>query len=369
MFKLVSAEVYLRNITLKKPFEVTFWKIEKRPLIFIKLTDSLWNTWRWECAHLQYPIFTHEDHQTCIHVLKNLIFPNLLNKEMYDPLQDTWILLDWIKGHQITKYWLEMALVDLLAFRGWKQVCEFIGWWALTRAEYSITIPFWSDDELLDSTASAISRWIKLIKLKAKDRGIVWRLELFRESYPDVMVWLDFNAALYAFDSDAKYIMDAVQALWVDTVEQPFVYGNITDTILLNKEYKFDVAYDEWVCGIPEFSSALSLWAISRLNIKPWRVWWVRSVLELNSIASKNRIGCWCGWMLETPLWVNFLLHMNTLSSFVHPLDCMDYLEFYETNVLEIVTKIEVNSWLVLWNPSWLLVNEDFIRSVSTRVY
>jgi O-succinylbenzoate synthase len=122
----------IENITLRRldmplqsHFETSFGRVYSRECILLEV-NSQGLTGLGECVADRDPGYAYETSGTAWHIYQDFILPAVIGQDIQDAA-DLHERLGDIKGHQMAKAGLEMAIWDLLGKRSGKPLYELLG--------------------------------------------------------------------------------------------------------------------------------------------------------------------------------------------------------------------------------------------------
>ena len=111
--KVRELSLYLINMKLIRPFVTSFGRTYERPCILVKVRSDDEEGWG-EVVANKGPWYSYETTYTAWHIITEFIVPLILGKELKRP-NDVIRLLSPIRGHNMAKAGVEMAIWDLYA--------------------------------------------------------------------------------------------------------------------------------------------------------------------------------------------------------------------------------------------------------------
>src|ERR1700685_3038727 len=105
--RLTLREIHLR---LRFPFETSFGKTELRRILLVEADVDGISAWG-ECTAGENPFYSYETAETAWLILRDYLWPLVRGKEI-GSAADAWEMLGRVRGHNMAKAALEIALWD-----------------------------------------------------------------------------------------------------------------------------------------------------------------------------------------------------------------------------------------------------------------
>ena len=109
----------------KHPFQTSFTKFENRDALLVKVYSEGLVGWG-ECKAFYGPFYNPEDNGTVLHILRDLIIPQILHTKVEGP-EAFMRQFSYIKGNRLAKAAIENALWELLRQRSGKSLKTLLG--------------------------------------------------------------------------------------------------------------------------------------------------------------------------------------------------------------------------------------------------
>ncbi|HDH07020.1 MAG TPA: o-succinylbenzoate synthase, partial [Thermoproteales archaeon] len=183
--ELRRLEVYRVKMKLKNPFETSFGKTVYRYALIIRLIGEGGEEGWGEVVADRTPSYSYETVNTAEHIIRDFIAP-VLDKveEPEDIIRET----NWIRGHNMAKAGVEMALWDLKAKLESKPLSELIGG-IRNKILSGVSIGIQENiEKLLKRVEFFISTGYKRIKIKIKPGWDIKPVKELRKEYPDILL-------------------------------------------------------------------------------------------------------------------------------------------------------------------------------------
>ena len=323
------AELMIVRLPLVSPFETSFGLTRVKEAILIRIESDGMEAYG-ECVAEPSPYYSYEYNRQAWDVLQSYLLPSLAGREMHSP-SDFGPLTRRVRGHNMAKACLEMAIWDMFARKARKPLSKLIGG-RKSRIECGISIGIQkTPDALLRAISESIDAGYRRIKIKIRPG---WDMEILgrvRKSFPDVPLQVDANAAYGTSDFGKLHKLDRFGLLMI---EQPLDYDDLYRHSLLQRRLSTPICLDESIKG-PESVNLMSKLGSGKIvNIKAGRVGGLSSSLEVHDVARKSGIPVWIGGMLETGIGRAFNVALNTLPNVTFPGDTSPSSRYFSRDII-----------------------------------
>jgi O-succinylbenzoate synthase len=328
--RIAAAELFLIRLPLVRPFETSFGRIDARELVLVRVDDASGGSGWGECVAEADPFYSPETTVTAWHVLARYLIPDVLNAEV--SAADCGSRWRRVRGHQMAKASLEMALWDLEARLAGRPLCEMLG--AAARpiaAGVSIGIDA-SIAALLDRVAEERAAGYRRVKIKIKPGWDVAPVEAIRARFGGLALMVDANAAYTPGDAAHLAALDAFDLMMI---EQPLEYDDLLHHAQLQARLRTPICLDESIHSPAMASDALDLGACRIINIKPGRLGGHGPSRAVHDLARARGVPVWHGGMLETGIGRAHNLHLSTLPGFTLPGDVAASRRYFVPDLIE----------------------------------
>lgn len=326
--KIESIILHHISMPLVAPFETSFGREVNRECVIITL-QSEGLTGYGECVATRDPGYNYETTGTAWHILKDFVAPLILGRDVRDA-DDFQKRVEGIRGHQLAKAGVEMAMWDLLGKRDGKSLMEMFGG-ARDKVEVGVSIGIQeSAQALVRTVASYLDQGYRRVKIKIKPGREVDETSAVRRAYPDLRLQVDANSA---FTLESAGVLKAIDDLDLLLIEQPLHEDDIWDHRKLQAEFKTPICLDESVVTPRHARYALEMEACRIINIKPARVGGLSQGIAIHDYCRERGVPVWCGGMLETGVGRASNLAIASLPGFVLPGDISASDRYYERDI------------------------------------
>jgi len=331
----------------KSPFETSFGRTVERHCVLVKVEER-WGEVGWgESPVEDGPWYSYETVATALYVQREFLAPQLLEAGGVESPQGFLKLVERVRGHNMAKAGLEMALWDLKAKLEGKPLYKLLGG-VRSRVECGVSVGVIGDREaLLKSVEAFLERGYKRVKIKIKPGWDVEPVKAIREAFGDVPLQVDANAAYTLADAPTFEKLDGYGLLMI---EQPLHYDDLYDHAALQARLKTPICLDESVKSAYDAKAALALGSCRVINIKPARVGGLSVAKEIHDLAASRNVPVWIGGMLETGVGRGHLVAAATLPNVLYPSDIGESSRYWDEDVVE---------------PPWTLERDGTIEAPS----
>lgn len=320
--------LYHLRMPLVSPFETSFGREVDRECVLIALNaEGL--TGYGECVATRDPGYNYETAGTAWHILKDFVASLLLGQDVIDAA-DFQRRVGGIRGHQLAKAGVEMALWDLLGKRDGKSLKEMFGG-VRDKVEVGVSIGIQeSASALVRSAEEYVAQGYNRLKIKIKPGRDVEDASAVRKAFPDIRLQVDANSAYSLETAGTLKPLDDLDLL---LIEQPLFEDDIWDHRKLQMQLKTPVCLDESVVSPRHARYAIEMEACRIINIKPGRVGGLSQGIEIHNMCRAQGMPVWCGGMLETGVGRASNLAIASLPGFTLPGDISASDRYYRYDI------------------------------------
>ncbi len=324
------ARLRLIALPLVSPFTTSFGtQTERRALLVELFADGLRGLG--ESAAGADPGYSYATWATDAEALRRHILPSILGQPAAD-LEGQASRWRWVRGHNMAKAAVEMALLDLAGQASGQSLQRILGG-TKQRIPCGVSIGI---QESLERTLTVIEGYLEQgyqrIKLKCKPGYDLQLARAVRERFPETPVMLDANSAYRLEDAPRLAQLDEFNLMMI---EQPLAHDDLIDHAALQAQLKTPICLDESVESLADLRAAFALGSGRILNIKPGRVGGSFSSRQLQEACSQQGWPAWCGGMLETGIGRAANLAVASLPGFTLPGDTSASDRYFHRDVLE----------------------------------
>jgi O-succinylbenzoate synthase len=282
------------------------------------------------------PRYSYETVQTAWHVIGDFLAPKLRGREFRAPGPVS-ELFSFVRGHNMAKAGLEMAVLDLFGKAEKKPLWRILdGELRELPAGVSLGIEDRVEDLLL-RIEKALAEGYRRIKIKIRPRWDVKVLAAIRKRFPGIPLMVDANGAYRLSDLEHLKRLDDFGLMMI---EQPLEHDDYVDHAKLQAQLQTDICLDESIRSYDDARRALELGACRVINIKPARVGGPFNARMIQSLARAHKVPVWCGGLLETGIGRAHNIAVASLPGFTLPGDISASRRYYKEDVIDPPVKV-----------------------------
>jgi o-succinylbenzoate synthase len=326
--KLEAITLYHISMPLVAPFETSFGVTTERECILVSIQSEGLTGWG-ECAVDRDPGYCYETTGTAWHILKDFIVPRLLGQYVTDAI-DFQQRVESIRGHNLAKAGVEMALWDLLGKRQGKSLREMLGG-QRARVEVGVSVGLQdSPKALVELVEKYLAAGYGRIKIKIKPGRDVGDAKAVRQAFPYISLQVDANSA---YTLESCQVLRPLDRLKLLLIEQPLNEDDLWNHSKLQKQFHTPICLDESILSLLHARSALEMEACKIINIKPGRVGGLSQAVAIHDLCRAQNVPVWCGGMLETGIGRSSNLALASLPGFTLPGDISASDRYYTEDI------------------------------------
>ncbi|HET8647228.1 MAG TPA: o-succinylbenzoate synthase, partial [Vicinamibacteria bacterium] len=322
--------VRLLALPLRRPFQTSFGRTTRKEFLLVTV-QAQGLAGHGECVADVRPDYLPETNQTAVHVLRDFLVPAALALDLARA-EDMAAAFTGVRGHEMAKAALEMAVFELFARRAGLPLWRLLG-------GSGGAIPAGVSIGLQDDTAALLARveeevaaGYRRVKIKiepGRDRALV---EAVRARWPSLPLMVDANSAYTLADADHLATLDG-QGLMM--IEQPLGHDDMVDHAVLQRRLRTPLCLDESVRCAEDARKALEMGACRIVNVKAGRVGGFAQSRALAEVCRARGAPAWCGGMLESGIGRLANVHLQTLPGFTLPGDTSASLRTFAEDLVE----------------------------------
>jgi O-succinylbenzoate synthase len=323
-------ELFLCRLPLVHFFETSFGRSYDRTFVLIRVQGGGHEGWGESVAEAN-PYYSSETTETVWHIIQGFIAPLIVGKTFEHP-RDVYPALKRIRGHNMAKAGVEMAIWDLYARIQGQPLSKILGG-TRDRIASGVSIGIQDSlDQLMEKIEKELAAGYQRIKIKIKPGWDIAAVERVRARFGNIPLQVDANAAYSLEDSALLARLDPFDLL---LIEQPLDYDDVMDHAVLQRQIKTPVCLDESIHTVRIARDAIEAKACKIINIKPGRVGGHQPSIELHDLCAANDIPVWHGGMLESGIGRAHNIHLASLSNFRLPGDIAASKRYYQPDLIE----------------------------------
>jgi o-succinylbenzoate synthase len=326
--KVDSISLYHLRMSLKTPFETSFGRIFQRECVLVEVSGEGLVGWG-ECTADRDPGYSYETTGTNWYILKEFLAPALL--ESGAPVESFRTHAALVRGHNMAKSGIEMALWDLAGKAGGKSLRELLGG-VHQKVQVGVSVGLQSSpDRLVERVADYLNQGYRRVKIKIKPGRDVEDTRQVRLAFPDLRLQVDANSAYTIENAEALRPLDDMNLL---LIEQPLAEDDLWDHRLLQSKLSTPICLDESITSTRSARQALEMQSCKVINIKTGRVGGLTEAASIHDHCRAKDIPVWCGGMLETGVGRAANLALASLPGFILPGDISATDRYYEEDII-----------------------------------
>lgn len=293
-------EIELRRVTLPllRPFEAAHASERERDLLLVRVRTDAGEGWG-ECGALAAPTYTSEYVDGAHAVMREHLAPRVIAAGTVGA-EDVAAVLGPVKGHQMAKAALEMAVLDAELRTQNRSLGARLGATADrvpcgVAAGIAPSIP-----ALLDEVDSYVAHGYRRVKLKIRPGWDLAPVAAVRERFgPDLILQADANGAYNERDAGRLRALDPYD---LACLEQPLPQDELLAIAQVARQIQTPICLDESIVSVSTARDAIELGACRVICLKPSRVGGYLEALRIHDLCQEHGVGLWVGGMLESGL-------------------------------------------------------------------
>ena len=354
------------RMPLVSHFETSFGRIFDRESILITIyAEGL--VGYGECVADKDPGYAYETVGTAWHILKDFILPAIHGKDLKNA-DGFCAQVANIKGHEMAKAGVEMAIWDLLGKKEQKSLQSLLGG-TKPKVKVGVSVGLQdSPDDLIQAIDGYLAEGYSRVKLKIKPGRDVGDVAAARKAYPDLKLQVDANSAYTLESAQAIQPLDDLGLL---LIEQPLAEDDLWDHHILQKKFETPLCLDESIISVRHTRQAIEMEACRIVNIKAGRVGGLREALAIHDLCYTADVPVWCGGMLETGVGRASNLALASLPNFLLHGDISATDRYYAQDITNERFSLNADSTIDVPTAPGLgiTINEKAVKKFMLREY
>jgi O-succinylbenzoate synthase len=352
------------RMPLVSHFETSFGRIYDRDSILITVyAEGL--VGYGECVADRDPGYACETSGTAWHILNDFILPAIIGQEVPTPA-DFRRRVAHIKGHQMAKAGVELAMWDLLGKAEQKSLQSLLGG-GKPRVAVGVSVGLQDDiPALLDAVDGYLAAGYGRIKLKIKPGRDIGDVSAVRKAHPEVLLQVDANSAYTLKTADTLRPLDDLGLL---LIEQPLAEDDLWDHHLLQQNFNTPLCLDESIISARHARQAIEMEACRIINIKAGRVGGLSEAVKIHDLCAEREMPVWCGGMLETGVGRAANLALASLPNFRLPGDISASDRYYARDITHERFQLNTDSTITVPTAPGLgiTIDKDALKAFALR--
>jgi O-succinylbenzoate synthase len=341
MLRLQSVELMWLDLHLRQPHRAAHGTEAARPVVLVRVVTPEAEGWG-ECAALGSPTYRSEHAAGAWLVLRDHLVPRLVDDDRWrkaiegqerapgaDPDRAgngktvhpaRWrdleaqaaaravgqVLAD-VRGHQMAKAALEMAVLDAVLRASGRSLAEATGvevaavpaGAVVGLARVDEDGPVAAIDRLVAEAEAAVGAGFRRLRVKIQPGWDVEPLRALRAAFPGLLLQADANGA---YQRGSAEELAALDPLGLGCLEQPLAADDLVGHSLLARRLATPLCLDETIQSPADVETVARLEAAAVACLKPPCLGGVDQALAAIAACQAAGMAAWCGGMLQTAL-------------------------------------------------------------------
>jgi O-succinylbenzoate synthase len=262
-------------------------------------------------------------------VIRRHLLPRLLGSEV--AAVGVGELLGPVRGHQMAKAALEMAVLDAELRADDRRLADLLG---ATRDRVPCGVSVGIHDSiatLLEAVSSYLDAGYLRVKMKIEPGWDVEPVAAVRDHFgDDLSLQVDANSAYSLDDWPQLQQLDAFDLL---LIEQPLPDDDLIGHAELARKLSTPICLDESITSARAAANAIALGACAIVNVKAGRVGGYLEARRIHDLCMGQGVAVWCGGMLETGIGRAANIALSALPGFTLPGDTSASARYFHRDV------------------------------------
>jgi O-succinylbenzoate synthase len=347
-------DLYHLRMPLKSAFETSFGRIHTRDCVLVE-ANAEGLVGFGECPADRDPGYSYETVGTAWHILQEFLVPAVLGQEL-SSAADLQNKMAFVRGHQMAKAGLEMALWDLLGKSRGLSLRTLLGG-VHDRVEVGVSVGLQeSPSSLVKVIQGYLTTGYRRVKIKIKPGRDVGDAAAVRQAFPGLRLQVDANSAYTLQNASTLTPLDDLDLL---LIEQPLAEDDLWDHHYLQSLFHTPICLDESITSPRLARQALEMKACRVINIKAGRVGGLSQAVQIHDLCRSRGIPVWCGGMLETGVGRASNLALASMPGFTLPGDISATDRYYDQDITQEIFTLNPDSTIDVPNGLGLGVTVD----------
>jgi o-succinylbenzoate synthase len=346
---LVQQSVSIKSIVLHRvrvPFLEAFRisngvVAEKDSILIEARTEANLVGWG-ECSPMSGSFYSATTPDKSWEALTRELIPQILQTKSVD-LNDLHNRLRAMRGDAFAKAGIEGAFLELSARENGVALCDLLGIKPRPVASGVAIGIFDTIEELLQRVCLFVQHGYQRVKIKIQPGWDVEPVRAVRETFPNVPLMVDANAA---YSLAEKKVLLELDRFGLMMIEQPFAAEAIDESGALQSNLRTPLCADESAESLTSLKQIIDRKAARIINIKVQRVGGLWEALSMLQMARGAGLECWVGTMPELGIASAQGLHLAMHSDFAFPTDIEASTRWYTDDVIEPFIEIDRDGFI-----------------------
>lgn len=365
--RLDAVELWRVALPLVKPFRTSFGTQTTRDILLVRVVTDTGEGWG-ECVAGDDPLYLSEWVGGAHDVLREFLVPRLAAAPgRRVAAHHVGPLLAAVKGHQMAKGALELAVLDAELRAQGVSLAHHLGA-VRDRVPSGVSVSIYDTiPQLLDTLDGYLADGYVRIKLKIEPGRDIEFVRAARDHLGDAMpLQVDANTAYTRNDTRHLRRLDEMDLL---LIEQPLPEDDILGHAALARSIETPVCLDESITSARVAADAIALGACSIVNIKAGRVGGYLEARRVHDVSAAHGVPVWCGGMLETGIGRAANAALAALPNFTITGDISASTRFWARDIITEPIQVVDGHVAVPTGPGLgVEVDRDVLREISTHV-
>lgn len=362
---MIIERVLLRliRLTLNEPFRISSGTEYERRILLVRLDSDGAVGWG-ECVAPDAPNYAYETVDMAFGMMKDYLVPAMVREPFGSPQQVAVWLEGVIRGHRMAKAALEMAAWDLAAKMEGVSLSSMLGG-VKSEVATGVSIGLQAGiGQLNERIAGFLEEGYQRIKLKIAPGWDLEMVKKVRETFPDIMLTVDANAAYAPEDADRLARFDSYD---LAMIEQPFADDELLEHAELQRRIRTAVCLDESITSPARCRQALYLRSGRIINIKPGRVGGLTASKRIHDMCEEAHVPVWCGGMLESGIGRAHNIALASLPNFKFPGDTSASRRYWRRDIVTPAFELTRHGTIAVPTGPGIgvEVDEDYLTSIE----
>ena len=329
--KLERVALHRVRVPLKEPFRISNGSVAEKVSVLVEVTTDRGVVGWGEASPMSGSFYSDDTPDTVWRALSETLVPLALGGSEIDAPR-FFERLGEVPGEAFAKAGLEGALWDAHARSLGVPLCEALGAEAKPIPSGLAVGIYDTTGELVERVGRHLAEGYRRVKLKIQPGWDVEPVEAVRQSFPNVPLMVDANAAYTLADADVFRRLDRYGLLMF---EQPLARGAHADSAELQRQLKTPVCADESADSLADIEEIVRQGAARIINIKIQRVGGLSEARLMLERVRAAGLGVWLGTMPELGIASAQGLHFAALEGFGYPTDIESSARWFVDDIIE----------------------------------
>lgn len=360
---LEAVELRRAHMPLVAPFRTSSGTQTSRDVLLLRAITDQGAGWG-ECVAPDEPVYSAEYVDGCEHVLRQHLLPRLFAASDLTGARVAEVLRP-VRGHRMAKAAVEMALLDAELRALGESFARRLG--AVREVvDCGVSVGIQENVPLLLEVVEAyLTAGYRRIKLKIEPGLDIEPVRAVRETFGDILLQVDANAAYTLTDARHLSRLDEFDLL---LIEQPFPEEHLRAHAELAAQLTTPICLDESIVSAQSAADAITMGACSIVNVKAGRVGGYLEARRVHDVCQAHGVAVWCGGMMETGLGRAANLALDALPGFTLPGDISASGRYYDQDITQPFVMEEGRLRVPAGPGLGVDVDEAALREVTTSV-